>query len=348
MADDGSHLDSDTLLRYAHGELSSAEAKEIERHLADCRTCRKTLSKALAPPPGAADSWAGLQTGPPPTVELPETQEHREIPSQVSVMNIPQTIEQDSLPSHTSVVTGIGPTPEPQTRARRKPPRKRRGRAGWIVALVLLVAVAGGAALALGVRPRARSAALTASAEESLGGVFAQARLVDLQHPALRGETAYRPGADPDLELRLTSAEELLGRAIDADPANADARQLLALTHLLHGEPRVARQQYLEIEALQGTTPAVHLGLGILDFLAAGVAEDPADRAYSLEQADGHFAAVQLADPGYAAAVYNRAVVARAQGDEDEARRLLSVYAEIMPGSPWIEELAASLGEPSP
>jgi Putative zinc-finger len=339
MADDGPHLDPDTLLRYAHGEMSSQEAKDIERHLADCKTCRKTLSKALAPPPGAVDSYAGLQHGSPPTMDLPETQEHREIPSQVSVMNIPQTVEQDHQPSHTSVVTGIGPTPEPASRPRRKVRQKRRrSRVAWVIAFLVLLLLAAATTTVLGVRPKARSAVLTASAAETLRPVTDQARLAQLQHPALHGSTAYRPGDDPALELRLTEAEDELSRAVEANPANIQARQLLALTHLLHGDPRVARQQVLEVEALSGTIPEVHLGLGILDFLAAGVAEDPSDRAYSLEQADAHFAAITLGDPGYPESIYNRSVVASTAGDADEARRLLMVYVELRPGSSWIQE----------
>lgn len=340
MADDEPHLDPDTLLRFAHGEISSQDAKDIERHLADCKTCRKTLSKALAPPPGAADSYAGLQHGSPPSMDLPETQEHREIPSQVSVMNVPQTVEHTHQPSHTSVVTGIGPTPEPASRRRRKERRirRRRRRVGWIIALLVVMLAAAAFTTIFGVRPKARSAALTAAAAETLGPVSNQARLTLLQHPALHGTTPYRPGDDPALELRLTEAEDDLSRAVEADPANMEARQLLALTHLLHGDPRVARQQFLEVEALRGTIPEVHLGLGILDFLAAGVAEDPSDRTYSLEQADAHFAAITLGEPGYPESIYNRSVVAHASGDADEARRLLAVYAELRPGTFWFEE----------
>ena len=98
---------------------------------------------------------------------------------------------------------------------------------------------------------------------------------------------------------------------------------------------------------IRGAVPETHLGLGILDYLAAGVAEDPTDRSYSLEQADLHFAAIKLGDPGYPEAIYNRAVVALARDDEDEARRLLSVYAELRPGSPWIAELQRMI-EPEP
>lgn len=330
MSRGGDHIDDERLLAYIHGQAPSSEAQAVESHLAECPTCRKRLTGRLRPEtPDDGDSK------PPPSVELPETQEMRAIPSQVSVMMVPHTIADGDRPSVTSIDTFGDPGH-----------RQRRGRARWIAVATLLVLGVSLVLIAgylLGVRPRLQSASLTEDAREVLTPVFEGQRLLRMQHPQLVGTTAYRPGGDPAIEERLDAADDLLQRAVDGDPRNVDARRLFALTQLMHGEPRMARLQFQEIEAILGPTADGHLGQGILDYMAGTVANDPADRDYAFGQAAAHFNAIKLGDPGYPQAVYNRCVVAQARGDAEEARHLQQVYRELQPESPWNALLDAEL-----
>ncbi len=323
------HIDEERLQAYIHGQASSTEAQEVEAHLAQCPTCRKRLTGRLRPEENEGDSKA------PPSVELPETQEMKAIPSQVSVMMVPHTLEAEDRPS----VTSIDHFGDPEA-------RQRGQRARWIAGatgVVLLCAILLVAGYLLALRPKLHSASLAGDASEVLAAVFDSQRLPQMQHPRLLGDTPYRPGSDPDVEALLDEADALLERAVNADPDNVDARRLLALTQLMHGDPRVARQQYQEVEAILGPTAGGHLGQGILDYMAGTVANDPADAEYAFGQAATRFAAVKLGDPGYPQAVYNRCVVAHAQGDPAEARRLQQVYVELQPDSPWIAVLEDEL-----
>jgi anti-sigma factor RsiW len=330
MSSGSAHIDDERLQAYIHGQASTSEARVVESHLAECPTCRKRLTGRMRP-----ETAHDEDSKPPPSVELPETQEMRAIPSQVSVMMVPHTVEDGAPPSVTSIDTFGDPGR-----------RQRRGRARWIALATCglfgcaLVLVTG---YLLTVRPRLQSASLTEEARQTLAPVFESLRLERVQHPQLAGEVAYRPGADPAIEQRLDSADDLLRRAVDGDPHNVDARRLLALTQLMHGEPRVARLQYQEIEAILGPTADGHLGQGILDYMAGTVANDPADRTYAFEQAAAHFDAIKLGDPGYPHAVYNRCVVADARGDAEEARHLQQVYRELQPESSWNALLDAEL-----
>lgn len=326
------HIDEQRLQAYVHGQASSAEAREVEAHLAECPTCRKRLTGRLRPEESAGESK------PPPSVELPETQEMKAIPSQVSVMMVPHTLEADDRPSVTSIDHFGGPEV-----------RQRGRRARWIAmgtGVVLLGAILLVAGYLLALRPKLHSASLTSEADEVLTLVFESQRLPQMQHPRLVGDTPYRPGGDPAVEALLDEAGALLKRAVDADPNNVDARRLMALTQLMHGDPRVARQQYQEVEAILGPTSYGHLGQGILDYMAGTVANDPADREYAYDQSATRFAAIKLGDPGYPQAVYNRCVVAHSGGDAEEARRLQQVYAELQPDSSWILVLEAELATP--
>ena len=173
--------------------------------------------------------------------------------------------------------------------------------------------------------------------------VLQRARLPRLQHPELRGGAVYRPGTDAALDAALADAAAALTRSVEADGGNWEARIRLGLTQLMRGETREARAHFLEAEATAGPRPATELGLGILDYLAADVAGDEADRLYSLDQADQHFQAVALGDPGYAEALYNRAVVCVARGDREQARQLLDAYRVVQPDSPWVLEMEGLL-----
>lgn len=334
MSDDANHVDPTRLDAYARGELPPADAKAVERHVAGCGECRDRLTHGLG---GAGGDGAADERLEPPSMEVPETAQVRAVPSQVSVMYVPHTLDGDGKPSHTSVTTGIGPSHRREARPRRRVRHLGKAAAGLLVLALLLVVVV--AAYLVGIRPHARSTQLTRRAQNTLVPVLEASRLPELQHPALRGVRVYRPGDDPQLEATLTEAEDALQQAVDANGDNVDARRMLALAHLMHGEPRIARTQLLEVEATLGPGPETQLGLGILDYLAAEVANDPEDRAYALAQADGHFQEVTLGAPGYPAALYNRALVALSRQDPGEARRLLGVYAELQPGSPWTAEL---------
>ncbi len=337
MNDAETHVDPAILEAYARGDLPPGRAKEVEVHVGRCASCRDRLTEGLGSgEEGATGSIA------PPSVEVPETAEVRAVPSQVSVMHVPQTLDGGGTPSHTSVTTGIGPR-----RARSTPPRPRSAARLALTSLlaVALVVSALAAVYLLAIHPRTRSGQLTDRAGEALGPVLARVRLADLQHPSLRGTDVYRPGSDPALEQSLLDAEDALRRAVDANGANWEARNLLALSNLMHGQLREARTHYQEVEATVGPRPETHLGLGILDYLAADVANDPADREYALAQADLHFRELALDDAGYAEALYDRAVVALARGDAEEAARLLDAYRVIQPGSPWIAELEARFTE---
>ncbi len=330
------HLDPATLQAYRMGQVSASEVQRIEAHLASCGACRKQLTATIRP---AADVGVGLEHRAPPSVEVPETYELREVPSQVSVMKVPHTVEAGDRPSVTSINTGMEPL------ARPAPPRRRRG--GAIVAAValMMLVVFSLAVIYVGfVRPHARSASQTRRAEALMQPVLQDQRLAELQHPALRGQRPYRPGADADIEQALAEAEALLERAVRADSGNVDARMQLALIQLMHGEAAAARGHYQEVEATLGPTPSTRIGLGVLDYLAGAVAPDDGDRQYALQQAAARFAEVRLGDPGYPESIYNRAVVAHALGDAAEAARLQGVFAELQPGSPWNEVLSGLLG----
>ncbi len=335
MTDPSEHISPEKLQDYARGRLSTVASRIVEEHIAVCADCRAALTRGL-PAQGTADE-ADEHTAPP-SAEIPETAELREIPSEVSVMSVPHTVEGMDRPSQVSVTTGIGPLNKP----RRKPSR-RSSKAGKIVLAVLLLSVMAGLGYWFGVRPHARSQTLARQAGDALQPVVASIRLADLQHPTLTGTEPYLPGKDQQLTETLARTEGMLARAVEADNGNLEARLMLALNHLVQGDPRVSRAQYNEVMALGGPSARIHMGLGILDYMASHVANNPTDKAYALKQADEHFAAIQLGDIGYSEAIYNRAVVALARDDAKEARRLLQVYTEIKPKSPWTDELAAKL-----
>lgn len=325
------HVEPALLDEYARGDLGPAETRAVERHLAGCDDCRARLTEGLR----AAEQDEGSSAAPP-SVEVPETAEVMAVPSQVSVMHVPQTIEGDGAPSHTSVTTGIGPRPP-----RKEPTGRGRGirRAIKIAVVIAILFSALAAAYVIGFRPRARSGQLTERAGEMLAPVLEHTRLPRLQHPHLQGSTVYRPGTDAVLDAALADAAAALSRAVEADGGNWEARARLGLTQLMRGETRESRAQFQEAEATAGPRPGTQLGLGILDYLAADVAGDEADRAYALDQADGHFQAVALGDPGYAEALYNRAAVSLARGDREQARQLLDAYRVVQPDSTWIPEM---------
>lgn len=323
------------LAAYARGDLTPADARLVEKHVAVCGDCRASLTDGY----DRSDDKAKESLAPP-SVEMPETAEVRAIPSQVSVMHVPHTLEGGGVPSRTSITTGIGPR---RGTAGGRPRGRRLGRwlaAGMVLGLGAAVLLA---VVLFGVAPRVIAAQLTRQAETELAPLLQRSRLAELQHPALTGDEVFRPGGDAALGQALTSAAADLTRAVDASADRADARRLLALTHLLRGQVREARAHYLEVEAIVGPAPETQLGLGILDYLAAGVANDDADREYALEQADDHFRQLSVGDAGYAEALYNRAAVSAARGDREQARQLLDAYRVIQPDSPWVAELAARI-----
>lgn len=336
MADPKDHISPEKLQDYARGRLSTVASRIVEEHIAICADCRSALTRGLPPQQTAVDD-ADAHTAPP-SSEIPQTAELREIPSEVSVMSVPHTVEGLDRPSQVSVTTGIGPLNKPRRKSSR-----RSSRISKVVLAVLLLGAVGAAAFWFGVRPHARSQNLARQAGDILQPVVADIRLADLQHPTLTGTEPYLPGKDRELTETLARTEDMLRRAVDADAGNLEARLMLALNHLVQGDPRVSRAQYNEVMALGGPSARIHMGLGILDYMASHVANNPTDKAYALEQSDGHFDAIQLGDVGYSEAIYNRAVVSLARDDQDEARRLLQVYAEIKPKSPWTDELAAKL-----
>jgi len=323
------HLTDAELHDYVMGKASPDETARAELHLGGCTDCRRRLTGQFRPDDGTDEA---LDSRPPPSLELPETAELAEVPSQISMVSIPHTVEAEDRPSVTSISAPVSPGPAAS-------PRTGRGR--WFSAAVLgvvgLLVLA--AIYVAAVRPQARSAALTRAAEQKLDPVLRSHRLPDLQHTALRGVNPYVPGADADVEERLSDARRGLERAINSDGGNVGARTLLALVLLMQGETRTARMQYQEVEALVGSAPETTLGMGVLDYMAGIVAEDPADRAYSFEQAEARFSAIKLGDPGYPESVYNRCVVAAAGGRHEQAVRLRDVYAELQPGSPWVAGL---------
>ena len=330
MADE--HIPAQKLHAYVMGQVSSAEAGEMEAHLGRCPECRQQLTSHLRPADAEPED-----SRPPPSLELPETMELSDIPSQVSVSMVPHTIESYDRPS----VTSISQSPMSHEAG---PPRRGHRRTLLVVAVVLALGVLAAIAVAVVLQPRVRAASLTRQAREALQPVVASQRLADLQHLALRGTAPYVPGADAQVEQRLTDAEEALLVVVDLDGSNTEARSMLALTRLMRGELAEARGHYLEIEALLGPTSDSQLGLGILDYLAGTVANDPADREYSFGQARERFSSLKLGDRGYSEAVYNRCVVALARGDLSEATRLQQVYSELQPDSPWAVELSDLVG----
>jgi len=317
------HLTDAQLHAYVMGTASSAEAASTELHLGACADCRRRLTQQLRP----TDEEA-IDSRPPPSLELPETAELSEIPSQISMVSVPHTIEAEDRPSVTSINT-------PDRRRAAPVPRRKRGRLASAMILLAIVVLICAAVYAVAIRPRARSVTLTRQAEETLEPVLDALRLPELQHTALRGTVPYVPGADAEVEQRLDDARHALDRAVGADSGNTDARSMLALVLLMKGETRAARMQYQEVEALLGASPATTLGLGVLDYMAGVVAEDPADQAYSFEQSETRFSAITLGDPGYPESIFNRCVVAAARGQHEQAARLRDVYAELQPDSPW-------------
>ena len=330
------HLTDAQLSAYVMGKASSAEATRTELHLGACAECRRRLTQQLRPPTEEVEAF---DSRPPPSLELPETTELHEIPSQVSMVSIPHTLEAEDRPSVTSINAPARPLSAPV----RTP---RRGR--WVAAVVLgtMAALIAVAVYAAAIRPHARSATLTRRAGETLQPVLQSLRLADLQHTALGGSTAYIPGADAEVEEHLADARNGLERAVSADGGNAEARSMLALVLLMQGETRSARMQYQEVEALQGSSSELKLGMGVLDYMAGVVAEDPKDQTYSFEQAEARFSAIKLGDPGYPESVYNRCVVAAALGQDERAARLHDVYSELQPGSPWVAWLTERLASP--
>ena len=245
MHEPGDHPPENTLAAYARGELTPANARAVEDHVAACADCRAQLTRGYS----RTSDGSGAA---PPSVEVPETAEVRAIPSQVSVMHVPQTLEGGGQPSQTSVTTGIGPT------RKTADSRPRRGGLGrWLaVGMALLLASATVIAVVLvGVLPRARAVQLTRRAEGELTPLLERTRLAELQHPALRGAQVFRPGSDAAVEQSLSAATDDLTRAVGASPERADTRRLLALTHLLRGEVRDARAHFLEAEAIAGAGP---------------------------------------------------------------------------------------------
>ena len=330
------HLTDAQLSAYVMGKASTAEAAATELHLGACGECRRRLTQQLRPP---TEDDEALDSRPPPSLELPETRELREIPSQVSMVSIPHTLEAEDRPSVTSINAPTRP---------RSAPVRRSSRGRWVAAVVLggMAALIVVAVYTAAIRPHARSITQTRRAEETLRPVFQSLRLPDLQHTSLAGATPYVPGADTEVEARLTDARNALERAVSADGGNAEARSMLALVLLMQGETRSARMQYQEVEALLGSSSELKLGMGVLDYMAGVVAEDPKDQTYSFEQAEARFSTIRLGDPGYPESVYNRCIVAAALGEDEQAARLRDVYSELQPGSPGVAWLTERLGSP--
>lgn len=210
--------------------------------------------------------------------------------------------------------------------------------------VLMMVSLTVLASLQLASRP-ATLTGLPDSREIRLAGTFAYGRLLDSTGPlrfrsALLGDGAIGAPALKETRDAARRVGEMLNavpKTSRADPRFVSARASLAL---VSGRRREAERLY---RAALDRAPAygeAHLGLG-----AALALRADAERSHRLQRslrlaALAHFVAVAPGDPAYEAALYDRVVMLRAVGREEEARRVAGAYALHDATSPWALRLA--------
>ena len=152
----------------------------------------------------------------------------------------------------------------------------------------------------------------------------------------LAGESHWTPPDSLPI-ARLAAARERLARATGRH--DNDPRLLASIAHLeLAGlQPDRAVQHYRE--ALDGSPHygEARLGLGVALTARSLIDPDPERGRVRALEALGQFANVDPADPAYAAALDNRALLLSRVGRTGEGVRLLERELAARPTGPWAE-----------
>jgi hypothetical protein len=163
-------------------------------------------------------------------------------------------------------------------------------------------------------------------------------------HAAVLGGEAGAFTPPPADSARLAMATRLLSSG-DSHRA-PDPRRVAALAaiELVRGNAAQAARLYRPLTTRTRNYGEVHLGYALaLALRAEDGAEEMNARGLRL-QAIAQCAAVRPDDPAYAAAAYDRAILAARVGRAGEARSLARLYLERYPHGEWSNRLRAELG----
>jgi len=209
---------TELLSDYLDQDLPRAEAETLERHLADCASCRDTLAMlervkshaaTLVDPPAPTDLWAGIEsrigTAGSTSVGASRRFVVHELPKRSPVWGVPQW----ALAAAAFVVVALGLSWVLQTR--------------MTPALRPVVESPHATTPAATGRIDASSAGFDATAIESEIGQLQQA--LDRGHDQLDPKTVQV--LEENLRI-IRKATEDARRALEADPANSELRQYFA------------------------------------------------------------------------------------------------------------------------
>lgn len=173
---------------------------------------------------------------------------------------------------------------------------------------------------------------------------LARGRLTEANGPlrfysALLGDGAMGVPSMPETREAARQIGDLLNRAPEwahADPRFTAARGSLAL---VRGRTRQAERLFRSaVDRAPGYGEA-HLGVAMALMLRAETEVAPRFRRSLRLGALAHLLAVAPEERAYPAALYDRIVLLRAVGRDDEARRTMDLYRLHDPSSTWVQKL---------
>ena len=142
---------------------------------------------------------------------------------------------------------------------------------------------------------------------------------------------------------RAAAAERELELWARAHPAEPRARAALGALALVRHDYVAAAERYREASERSPHYGEGRLGWGVALALEAGRTSEPWQRRALRLRAIAQFAAVDEADAGFAAAVYNRARVLAECGRHDEALGMARRFLALEPDGPWARRLREAL-----